>query len=92
MRLPRRPYEYAQWKKAKVAFDYHVACDKAHFYSVPYRSELYDVFAVAIKETVGFQQLQKCAGTKSHKGRSPTGILWRSSRLLAQSSERKKSV
>ncbi|GHU09426.1 integrase [Spirochaetia bacterium] len=36
MRLPQRPYEYAQWKKAKVAFDYHVVCDKAHFYSVPY--------------------------------------------------------
>jgi hypothetical protein len=30
---------------------------------------VYDVFAVAIKETVGFQQPQKCAGTKPHKGR-----------------------
>jgi hypothetical protein len=30
---------------------------------------VYDVFAVAIKETVGFQQLQKCGGEKPHKGR-----------------------
>jgi hypothetical protein len=30
---------------------------------------VYDVFAVAIKETGGFQQPQKCAGEKPHKGR-----------------------
>jgi len=35
---------------------------------------VYDVFAVAIKETVGFQQPQKCGGEKTHKGRSPTGF------------------
>jgi transposase len=35
MRLPPRPYEYAQFKQAKVNFDYHVALDKAHYYSVP---------------------------------------------------------
>jgi hypothetical protein len=29
---------------------------------------VYDVFAVAIKETVGFQQPQKCGGEKTHKG------------------------
>jgi hypothetical protein len=29
---------------------------------------VYDVFAVAIKETVGFQQPQKCGGEKPHKG------------------------
>ena len=27
-----------------------------------------DVFVVAIKETVGFQQPQKCGGEKPHKG------------------------
>jgi hypothetical protein len=32
---------------------------------------VYDVFAVAIKETVGFQQPQKCGGEKPHKGRKP---------------------
>jgi hypothetical protein len=29
---------------------------------------VYDVFAAAIKETVGFQQPQKCGGEKPHKG------------------------
>ena len=30
---------------------------------------VYDVFAVAIKEHEVFQQPQKCAGVKHHKGR-----------------------
>jgi transposase len=37
MRLPASRYECARWKEAKVAFDYHVALDKNHFYSVSYR-------------------------------------------------------
>jgi hypothetical protein len=32
---------------------------------------VYDVFASPIKETVGFQGLQKCGGEKPHKGRKP---------------------
>jgi hypothetical protein len=44
---------------------------------------VYDVFAVAIMEREAFQQPQKCAGTKPHKGRRQTGVLWRPSRLLA---------
>jgi hypothetical protein len=35
---------------------------------------VYDVFAVAIKEAVGFQQPQKCGGEKPHQGRSPTAV------------------
>ena len=42
---------------------------------------VYDVFAVAIRETVGFQQPQKCGGEKPHKGRRPTGV-FRSPRAL----------
>lgn len=34
--LPQRPYEYAQWKSAKVHLDYHVEVERA-YYSVPYR-------------------------------------------------------
>jgi len=34
--LPATPYEYAEWKKAGVNIDYHVAVEN-HFYSVPYR-------------------------------------------------------
>ncbi|MGH8296605.1 MAG: IS21 family transposase [Steroidobacteraceae bacterium] len=33
--LPARPYEFAEWKKAKVHLDYHVQVEGA-FYSVPY--------------------------------------------------------
>ena len=34
--LPEKPYEYADWKKAKVNIDYHIEVDR-HFYSVPYQ-------------------------------------------------------
>jgi transposase len=37
MRLPVRRYEIAQWKKAKVNFDYHVSFGKNVYYSVPYQ-------------------------------------------------------
>jgi transposase len=33
--LPERPYEFATWKNAKVAIDYHVAFE-GHYYSVPH--------------------------------------------------------
>jgi len=34
--LPQHPYEYAQWKKARVNIDYHIEIDR-HYYSVPYQ-------------------------------------------------------
>ena len=34
--LPARPYEYQEWKKARVSIDYHVEVDR-HYYSVPYQ-------------------------------------------------------
>ncbi len=34
--LSQRPYEYAEWYKAKVHLDYHVEVDH-HYYSVPYQ-------------------------------------------------------
>jgi transposase len=33
--LPLEPYEYAEWQKARVNIDYHVAVE-GHYYSVPY--------------------------------------------------------
>ena len=33
--LPKTPYRFARWKKARAGVDYHVAVD-GHFYSVPY--------------------------------------------------------
>lgn len=34
--LPSRPYEYAEWSKARVNFDYHIEADD-HYYSVPFQ-------------------------------------------------------
>ena len=34
--LPARPYEYAEWKKARLNFDYHFEIDE-HFYSAPFQ-------------------------------------------------------
>jgi len=34
--LPARPYEYAEWYKARVQLNYHVQVDR-HYYSVPYQ-------------------------------------------------------
>jgi len=34
--LPARPYEYAEWYKAKVQLNYHIEVDR-HYYSVPYQ-------------------------------------------------------
>src|SRR3972149_5766511 len=33
--LPERPYEYAEWLKARVNIDYHIERD-GHYYSVPF--------------------------------------------------------
>jgi len=34
--LPKHPFQYADWKMARVNIDYHVEVDR-HFYSVPYQ-------------------------------------------------------
>ncbi|MCL4368738.1 MAG: IS21 family transposase [Actinobacteria bacterium] len=34
--LPQAPYEFAQWKRARVGIDYHLELEK-NFYSVPYQ-------------------------------------------------------
>jgi len=34
--LPERPYQFAQWKLARIGIDYHVEL-AGHYYSVPYR-------------------------------------------------------
>lgn len=33
--LPQEPYEYAEWKKARINVDYHIDAD-GHYYSVPH--------------------------------------------------------
>jgi len=34
--LPACPYQYAEWKKARVNIDYHIEVER-HYYSVPYQ-------------------------------------------------------
>ena len=34
--LPAQPYEFAEWRKATVNIDYHIAADQ-HYYSVPFK-------------------------------------------------------
>jgi transposase len=33
--LPQQPYQFAEWKKARVSIDYHIEVDR-YYYSVPY--------------------------------------------------------
>jgi transposase len=59
--LPQQPYEYAEWKKARVAIDYHVEFEK-HFYSVPYPLRGQEVFIRATEKTVEiFRHRQRVA-------------------------------
>ena len=34
--LPRQPFVYAEWNKARVNLDYHIELD-GHYYSTPYQ-------------------------------------------------------
>ena len=50
--LPPTRYEYAEWKKVKAGFNYHIEIDK-HFYSVPFtfiKKELYARYGTTIIE------------------------------------------
>jgi transposase len=50
--LPATPYVYAEWKRVRAAFDYHVDADR-HYYSVPHAlvgQELWARFSAATIE------------------------------------------
>ena len=50
--LPAAPYVYAEWKRVRAAFDYHVDVDR-HYYSVPHAlvgQELWARFSAATVE------------------------------------------
>jgi transposase len=50
--LPTTPYVYAEWKRVRAAFDYHVDVDQ-HYYSVPHAlvgTELWARFSAATVE------------------------------------------
>jgi transposase len=72
--LPVTPYEYAEWKKARINIDYHVEFDK-HFYSSPYGLRGEDIYVRASERTVEifFKRERIALHTRSKaKGRHTT--------------------
>lgn len=68
--LPSTPYEYAEWKKARVNIDYHVEVDR-HYYSVPYQlaREQVDVRLAATTVEILFKNTRMASHVRSyHKG------------------------
>ncbi len=72
--LPAYPYEYAQWKKARVNIDYHIELD-GHYYSVPYQFIHQDVEVRYTAHTIEvFRNNQRLAShaRKHDRGRFTT--------------------
>jgi len=73
--LPSRPYEYAEWKKARVNIDYHIEIYR-HYYSVPYQlaREQVDVRITATVVEVLFKNQRVASHQRSY-------IPWKSTTL-----------
>ncbi len=72
--LPSTPYEYAEWKKARVNIDYHVEVDR-HYYSVPYQlaREQVDIRLTATAVEVLFKNTRIASHARSyHRGNFTT--------------------
>ncbi len=72
--LPEKPYEYAEWKKARVNIDYHIEVDH-HYYSVPYQliKEQVDVRLTSMTLEVLFKNRRVASHTRSYqKGKFTT--------------------
>ena len=65
--LPPGPYEYAEWLKARVNFDYHIEVDR-HYYSVPYQllRERLDIRQTASTIEAFFKGKRVAAHVRSH--------------------------
>jgi transposase len=66
--LPPHPYEYAEWKKARVNIDYHVQVDY-HYYSVPYQlaREQVDVRFTATTVELLFKNRRVASHKRTHQ-------------------------
>jgi transposase len=66
--LPAVPYEYAEWKKARVNIDYHIEIG-GHYYSVPYQlvKEQVDVRLTASTVEVLFKNSRVAAHPRSSR-------------------------
>ena len=57
--LPATPYEFAEWKMARVNIDYHVEFDK-HYYSVPYSLIHQQVYIRATQRSIQISFKNRC--------------------------------
>jgi transposase len=66
--LPQRPFEYAEWKKARVNIDYHIEIDR-HYYSVPYQlvKKQVDVRLTASTVEVLFKNRRVASHARSYR-------------------------
>ncbi len=66
--LPQVRYEYAEWKKARVNIDYHIAFEK-NYYSVPYllRKEQVDVRATQFVIEIMFKNKRVASHQRFHR-------------------------
>ncbi len=66
--LPHRPFEYAEWKKARVNIDYHIEVDR-HYYSVPHQlvKEQVDVRMTASTVEVLFKNRRVASHRRSYR-------------------------
>ena len=71
--LPDRPYQYAEWLKARVNIDYHIEVDR-HYYSVPFRliREQLDVRLTATTLEAFCKGERVAAHARSHAAHKPT--------------------
>ena len=72
--LPAEPYVYAEWKKARVHIDYHIAFE-GHYYSVPYALIKKEVDVRITRNTIEcFYKSNRVASHQRshHKGRHTT--------------------
>jgi len=98
--LPTEPYIYAEWKKARVHIDYHVAVD-GHYYSVPHNLVKREVELRITRNTIEcFYRGNRVAShpRSNQKGRHTTAIAhmpeshrhageWTPSRLTARAAK-----
>ena len=72
--LPHQPYEYAEWKRARVNIDYHIDIE-GHYYSVPYalvKQQLDVRLTTQVVEIFHNNKRVASHRRSSHKGRHST--------------------
>ena len=73
--LPDRPYQFAEWRKARVNIDYHIEVD-SHYYSVPFRliREQLDVRLTAATVEAFHKGERVAAHPRSYERHKPTTL------------------